>query len=156
MPAASMLYAFGVELMVVDIMRYFHYPAPVRLSSVPKGAQLRPCVYSFVEDVCAVDGGGGTEFREALNRRYEASHIFRAMLRRLGVFWAIGANTTAVVCTILIFTINKEAAYVIGWSVPFIWAGVWVLITIWYVKKKLREEKKAWSEEVAAKLAVQA
>ncbi|KAF2480787.1 hypothetical protein BDY17DRAFT_302392 [Neohortaea acidophila] len=151
MPLTSMLYAFGIELLIVDVLRYFHVPAPVRLSSIPKGAQLRPCVYSFIEDVCAVDGSGGTEFREALNRRYEASHIFRAMLRRLGLFWAVGSNATAVLCTILIFTLdNHDAVYAIGWSVPFIWAGIWVLITIWYVKKKLREESKAWTEEVNA------
>lgn len=57
----------------------------------------------------------------------------------------------AVICTILIFTVEVDAAYTIGWSVPFIWAGVWTLATIWYVKKKLREEKTAWAEEIAEK-----
>ena len=151
MPLTSMLYAFGTELVIVDILRYFEVPAPVRISSIPKGAQLRPCIYSIIEDVIAVDGSGGTKFREDLNRRYEASHVFRAMLRRLGGFWAFGAEAMAIVCTILIFTVSKDAAYVIGWSVPFAWAGIWTLITWWYVNKKLREEKKAWTEEVAAK-----
>lgn len=146
-----MLYAFGTELLVVDIMRYFQYPAPVRISSIPKGAQLRPCIYSIIEDVVAVDGSGGTAYREALNKRYEASHVFRAMLRRLGVFWAVGAQGCAVVCTILIFTIEKNAAYVVGWSVPFVWAGFWVVGTILYVQRCLREEKRAWAEEVAKK-----
>lgn len=146
-----MLYAFSIELLIVDVLRYFRVPAPVRLSSVPKGAQLRPCVYSFIEDVVAVDGGGGTDFREALNKRYEASHIFRAMLRRLGLFWAVGSNLVAVMCTILIFTLEHNEAYVIGWSVPFVWAGIWVLITIWYVKRKLKEEKEHWAAEVARK-----
>ena len=151
MPLASMLYAFGTELLVVDILRYFEVPAPWRMSSIPKGAQLRPGIYSIIEDVCAVDGSGGTEFREALNRRYEASHVFRAMLRRLGAYWAIGAEAMAVLTTILVFTIGKNAAYVVGWSIPFIWAGIWTVGTIMYVKKKLREEKKAWAEEVATK-----
>nr|POE51642.1 hypothetical protein CFP56_25849 [Quercus suber] len=153
MPVPSMMYAFGTELLVVDLLRYFEVPAPVRISSIPKGSQLRPCVYSVIEDVCAVDGSGGTAYREALNKRYEASHVFRAMLRRLGAFWAFGAETMAVVLTILIFTIDDEAAYVVGWAVPFVWAGIWAAITIWYVKKKLKEEKIAWSAEVAAKSA---
>jgi len=144
-----MLYAFGTELLVVDILRYFQVPAPVRLSSVPKGAQLRPGIYSLIEDVCAVDGSGGTAFREALDRRYEASHIFRAMLRRLGIFWAIGAEGMAVVCTILIFTISPDAAYAVGWSAPFVWAGVWTVFTFWYVKKELKREDKEWTEEAA-------
>lgn len=153
MPCASMMFAFATELLVVDMLRYFEIPAPVRISSIPKGSQLRPGIYSVIEDVVAVDGSGGTAYREALNKRYEASHVFRAMLRRLGAFWAFGAETMAVVLTVLIFTLQHEAAYVVGWAVPFIWAGVWVAITMWYVKKKLREEKVAWSAEVAAKSA---
>ena len=151
MPLASMLYVFGTELIVFDLLRYFEVPAPCRISSIPKGAQLRPAIYSIIEDVVAVDGSGGTEYRENLNKRYEASHVFRAMLRRLGVYWAVGAMGAAVVTTILVFTVGKDAAYVIGWSLPFVWAGIWVVGTIIYVKKKLREEKKAWAEEVAAK-----
>jgi len=151
MPLATMCYAFGIELLIIDVMRYFEMPAPFRISSVPKGAQLRPGIYSIIEDVCAVDGSGGTEFRENLNRRYEASHVFRSMLRRLGEFWAFGANLAAVLTTILIFTLSRDAAYVVGWSLPFVWAGIWTPVTIWYVRKKLRDEKKAWTEEVARK-----
>ncbi|WPH01168.1 Hypothetical protein R9X50_00400400 [Acrodontium crateriforme] len=151
MPVTSMMYAFGTELLIVDILRYFKIPAPFRVSSIPKGSQLRPGIYSVIEDVCAVDGSGGTEFREALNRRYEASHVFRAMLRRLGMFWAIGSELMAVVLTILIFTIQKEAAYVVGWAVPFIWAGIWTAITFWYVNRKLKEETITWAEELAQK-----
>ena len=151
MPVTSMLFVFGTELLVVDILRYFQVPAPWRMSSIPKGSQLRPAIYTFIEDVVAVDGSGGTAYREALNKRYEASHTFRAMLRRLGAFWAIGSETIAVVLTILIFTIQHEAAYVVGWALPFIWGAIWALVTYLYTKKKLREEKTAWAEEIAAK-----
>jgi hypothetical protein len=151
MPLATMTYVFGTELMVIDIMRYFQYPAPCRISSIPKGAQLRPGIYSIIEDVIAVDGSGGTQFREDLNKRYEASHIFRTMLRRLGIFWAVGAQATGTLTTILIFTLSKDAAYSVGWSLPFVWAGIWTLMTIWYVKRELKKERKAWAEEVAAK-----
>lgn len=148
-PLTTMLFTFGTELLLVDTLRLFRIPAPIRMSSVPKGAQLRPCIYTIVEDVVAVDGSGGTAYREALNRRYEASHVFRTMLRRLGVFWAVGAESMAVVCFILIFTLSDDAAYTIGWSVPFVWAGVWTLCTLWYVKKELKRERQAWTEEVA-------
>lgn len=149
MPLTTMLYTFGTEMLIVDILRVFRVPAPFRLSSIPKGAQLRPCVYTLIEDICAVDGSGGTAFREALNRRYEASHIFRTMLRRLGVFWAVGAQAMAVVCTILIFTVSEDAAYAIGWSVPFGWAGVWALATVWYVKRELKRETDHWIAEAS-------
>ncbi|KAK6442364.1 hypothetical protein LTR95_001410 [Oleoguttula sp. CCFEE 5521] len=151
MPCPTMLYVFGTELLILDTMRYFSLPAPFRLSSVPKGAQVRPGIYSIIEDVVAVDGSGGTDFREALNKRYEASHIFRAMLRRLGLFWSLGAQGFAVVCTILVFTLQKDGAYAVGWAAPFIWAGVWTLLTIWYVKKMLKVEAEAWAQELAEK-----
>jgi hypothetical protein len=146
-----MTFTFGTEMMVIDLMRYFQVPAPIRISSVPKGSQLRPGIYSIIEDVCAVDGSGGTEFRENLNRRYEASHIFRTMLRRVGFFWAAGAQATATLTTILIFTLSKDAAYSVGWSLPFVWAGIWTLITVFWVRRTLEVEKKVWAEEVAMK-----
>lgn len=151
MPLATMTYVFGCELMIIDLMRYFQVPAPCRMSSIPKGAQLRPGIYSIIEDVIAVDGSGGTAFREALNKRYEASHIFRAMLRRLGLYWAAGAQACATLTTILIFTLSVDAAYVVGWSLPFVWAGIWTGGTFIYVDRKLKEEKRVWAEEVAAK-----
>ena len=151
MPLATMLYTFAIQLLVIDTMRYFQVPAPIRISSIPKGAQLRPGIYSIIEDIVAVDGSGGTAFREDLNRRYEASHIFRAMLRRLGVMWAVGALAAAVLTTILIFTLDIDVGYCIGWSLPFVWAGIWTGGTIWYVRRTLRYEKKVWAEEAAAK-----
>jgi len=151
MPLTTMLFVFGIELFLVDILHFFHVPAPLRISSIPRGGQLRPGIYSLIEDICAVDGSGGTAFREALDRRYKASHIFRAMLRRLGVFWSVGAEAIAVLCAILIFTIDDDVAYTIGWSVPFIWAGVWTFCTFCYVKRGLRKEKKVWREEVMLK-----
>jgi hypothetical protein len=74
MPVPSMLYVFAVELLLIDMGRLFQIPAPCRISSIPKGAQLRPGIYPMIEDIVGVDGAGGTEYREALNRRYEASH----------------------------------------------------------------------------------
>ncbi|KAF2725595.1 hypothetical protein K431DRAFT_317569 [Polychaeton citri CBS 116435] len=153
MPVPTMGWVFGTELLILDFMRWREMPCPLRVSSMPRGTQVRPGIYSLIEDICAVDGSGGTAFREALNTRYEASHVFRAMLRRLGLFWSIGGEAMATVCTILIFTIGGDAAFVVGWAVPFIWAGIWTLCTFWYVARELKHEKIAWAEEAAAKSA---
>jgi len=149
-PLLTMLYVFGTLMLAIDTMRYFKVPAPVRISSQPKGAQMRPGIYSLIEDICAVDGSGGTEFRIALDRRYEASHVFRAMLRRLGIFWAVGAQGCAVLTTVLVFALtNVDIAYIIGWSLPFVWAGIWTLFTFWYVKRELKRERTLWAAEAA-------
>jgi len=149
MPVPSMAFAFGVQMLIIDGMRYLNIRSPVRISSLPRGSPLRPGVYSIIEDVCAVDGSGGTEFRQRLNLRYLASHKFRLMLHRLTLFWAFGAVAIAAATTAIIFTTHKNVAYVCGWTIPFGWAGVWALMTTWYVKKSLKEERKIWAEERA-------
>lgn len=147
MPVASLMFAFGGELIIQDGMRLLGIPSPFRISSMPAGSQLRPGIYWIIEDVVAVDGGGDVEFRERLNARYEASHYFRQMLHRLTLFWGIGAELAATVITVLIFTIQRDAAYVVGWAAPFLWAGVWTVITFAWVKRSIRFEEKKWAEE---------
>lgn len=33
---------------------------------------------------------------------------------------------------------------VVGWGVPPLWIGLWVVITIWWVQSALRKEKEEW------------
>jgi hypothetical protein len=114
MPATSMVLAFGVQMIIIDILRLLKVPAPIRISSLPRGSALRPGIYSIIEDICAVDGTGGTEFRQRLNLRYQASHYFRQMLHRLTLFWAIGALFIGAATTAIIFTVpSRDAAYVV-------------------------------------------
>lgn len=119
MPPASMLTAFGIQMLIIDGLRLAGYKAPIRISSLPRGMPLRPGVYSIIEDICAVDGSGGTEFRQRLNLRYMASHYFRQMLHRLTLFWAFGGLACAAATTAMIFTIQKDAAYVVCTHLPF-------------------------------------
>jgi hypothetical protein len=110
-----MVLAFGLQMLIIDGLRYLKIPAPVRISSLPRGSPLRPGIYSIIEDVCAVDGSGGTEFRQRLNLRYAASHYFRQMLHRLTIFWAVGALGIGAGTTAVIFTVDsKDAAYVVS------------------------------------------
>jgi hypothetical protein len=100
-------------MLIIDIMRYFNVRAPVRISSLPRGSLLRPGIYSIIEDVIAVDGSGGLEFRQRLNLRYQASHHFRKMLHRLTLFWAFGSIGIAAGTTAIIFTTHRNVAYVV-------------------------------------------
>jgi len=83
-----------------------------------------------------------------------ASHHFRQMLHRLTLFWAIGALLAASAATSIIFTCSRNVAYVVGWTLPFGWAGVWTACTIPYVKRSLKHEEKAWQEERAKRAEV--
>lgn len=145
MPAATMLFVIGCQLLLMDVLRIMKVPAPCRISSLPVGAPLRPGIYAYIEDICAVDGSGGTEFRQRLNLRYQASKHFREMLHRLTLFWAIGAIVCSAVTTAIVFTIQRDAAYVVGWIIPFLWAGVWTAITIPWVQRELKVEYEHWT-----------
>lgn len=118
MPVPTMVFAFGIELLIMDIARLAGMRAPVRISSLPVGAPLRPGIYAIIEDVVSVDGSGGTEFRQRLNLRYQASQLFRQMLHRLTLFWAFGALIIASVTTAIIFTVNRNVAYVVSNGIP--------------------------------------
>ena len=144
MPLASCLYVFGVILLTIDVTRLLGLPAPLKISSQTPGTTPFPAIYFIIEDVVAVDGYGGTEFRSRLMKRYEASEIFRAMLRVMSVFWWMGALSAAVLTTVLVFTLPKDAAFVVGWTVPFVWAGIWACATLVYVRRMLRVELSVW------------
>lgn len=144
-PLALAFIMFGIKFIVNGVavqrkwrLKYF------RMSSFVKGAITPPITYTIIEDIVAVDGGGGERYRRAFMTRYYASPKFRALLRQMTWFWGVASLVIGVVLMILIFTVSKPVAYGLGWSVPSIWAGIWVLITIYWVKRALREEKTEW------------
>lgn len=96
------------------------WPAPFRVSSTPKGGHVRPGVYTFVEDVVAVNGGAGRPWREALDARYNASKSFRILMIELSWFWSIGALVAGAVTTVLVcvHAVPKDVGYGIGESSP--------------------------------------
>lgn len=148
MPLASLVYVFGFYILLCDILRYYDVRIPVRISSMPRGAPLRPGIYPLIEDIVAVDGSGGTEYRERLNARWEASPRFRRMITHLSWFWSVLSILVAAVTTVIIFTIDREIAYCLGWTLPFIWAGIWVVITIKWVQRELKIEHAEWNKEL--------
>jgi len=108
-----------------------------------------PGIYYIVEDIVAVNAGGGRPFREGWAARYNASPIFRKMLRDLSWFWAIPALVLAVACTVVIciHQVPAPVGYGIGWAVPFIWAAIWAAITVPWVRSALHTERTKWEEE---------
>ncbi|KAL7268212.1 hypothetical protein RUND412_009175 [Rhizina undulata] len=116
-----------------------------RMSSLPKGSLTHPAVFQLVEDIVAVDGGGGRDFREAWHKRYNASFVFREMLYRVTMFWGAGATVMGGAMLGVAFGVpSKYLAFGLAWGLPFVWAGVWAVITIKWVQKMLREEEETW------------
>jgi hypothetical protein len=115
---------------------------PFRFGSLDAGNVLRPAIFYIVEDIVAVDGGGGVEYRKAFVARYDSSPIFRRMIWDLSVVWMLYFYVFAVLFTVLVFTLPKAAVYAVGWAGPFPLAGLMAIWTIFYVKSQLRKERK--------------
>lgn len=134
------------------------------MSSTEKGEKLTVALFTIIEDIVAVEGGGGREYRAALKKRYEVSEKFREMLWVLSLIWGVAATLTAGVTCAVVFTIQKDAAYgfgeflffmtrcyvgivtnrAIGWTFPFLWAAGMAVWTIKFVQKRLEEEEESW------------
>ncbi|KAJ5948665.1 hypothetical protein N7454_001972 [Penicillium verhagenii] len=142
----TVMFYFGIVHLVLDILRMAGFKAPFRISSTPKGSPMPTALYALIEDVVAVDGGGGQIYRYALRTRYLSSPYFRRMLFEMNCFWSGGSIICAAAITAIIFTVEESVAFTLGWSLPFAWALIWTAITIPWVQSDLRREKKAWAE----------
>ncbi|KAJ5980819.1 hypothetical protein N7481_008117 [Penicillium waksmanii] len=142
----TVMFYFGIVHLTLDVLRMAGFKAPFRISSTPKGSVMPTALYALIEDVVAVDGGGGQIYRYALRTRYLSSPYFRRMLFEMNCFWSGGSIIFAAAFTAIIFTVSEPVAFTLGWTLPFAWAGVWTLITIPWVQSDLRREKKAWAE----------
>jgi len=117
---------------------------PFRVSSLPPYEPLPPLTYTYVEDIIAVDGGGGLEFRQAWRIRYEASLVMRKLLRDVALIWGFGGTLVAGALIAIAWTTAQDVGYGIGYGVPWIWAAVWAAWTVWLAKKELRREVMEW------------
>lgn len=122
------------------LFNWLEIKIPFRFGSVDKNNIIRPSIFYIVEDIVAVDGEGGIQYRQAFNQRYEESHIFRTMIWKLSVAWMVGFYVLAIFFTILVIKLPVVAVYAVGWAAPFPVAGVMAVATIWFVKGELRRE----------------
>ena len=119
LPTSILLLYVCFELLLVQVLEAMGVRAPFRFSSIAPGDTLRPGVYVIVEDVVAVDGKQGREFRQAWSDRYEASPIFRSHLHRMNLLWGITGLCMVAIIWGLVFGLNtdrhhREIAYSLG------------------------------------------
>jgi hypothetical protein len=149
MPQSILLYSIGLQSLLLSLVHHFapHQKMPFRISSLPKGSLIAPATLSIIEDIVAVDGGGGQAYRLALMSRFDVSPIFRQLLWQMNLFWGAGATGCAIVITLIVFLVkNSDVGFAIGWSLPWAWAAVWTFITIPWVQRSLIVEKQVWQQ----------
>ncbi|TVY83894.1 hypothetical protein LSUE1_G001961 [Lachnellula suecica] len=141
MPAPFLMFFLATLTLLSLLLNALAIKIPFRFGSLDAGNTIRPAIYYIVEDVVAVDGNGGLEYREAWTARYDGSPVFRRMIWTLSVAWMVAFYVLAGVFTTLVFVLPKAAVYAVGWAGPFPLAGMMALWTIYYVKSMLREEE---------------
>ena len=114
---------------------------PIWISSIPPGEKMRPGGYYIMEDVVAVDGGGRSAFRKALNVRYTSSPIFRRLILEMTVYWATSGLIFVGVSAVITFTTPLYIAFgvTLGW-IP-IWPFLCFLVALCWVQRRLVQEK---------------
>ncbi|KAK2685029.1 hypothetical protein QWA68_016285 [Fusarium oxysporum] len=150
MPAPAILYCLGGVLFLITLYSYMGWAAPFRISSTARGEKVLPGVYYFIEDIVAVNAGGGRPYREALVARYKASPRFRRMIYMQSWFWSIPALNLAIPLTIIsvIPQVPATVAYGVAWIVPFLWATIWGIITIQWCKRDIARERREWEAAI--------
>lgn len=114
MPVPTVFFMAAGSELLSTIAYLRNLRTPIRISSVAKGEPFRPGVYHVIEDVIAVEGHAGQNYRKALNERYQASPEFRRMLVKLSLAWSIPALAVAVISTAVVFTVPATIAFGIG------------------------------------------
>lgn len=110
----TVMFYFGIVHLSLDILRMAGVKAPFRISSTPKGSVMPTALYALIEDVVAVDGGGGQIYRYALRVRYLSSPYFRRMLFEMNCFWSGGSIICAAAITAVVFTVSEPVAFTVS------------------------------------------
>jgi hypothetical protein len=141
LPAAVLMYIVATLTLISLVLNRLQVKLPFRFGSLDAGNVVRPAIFYIVEDVVAVDGEGGMEYRKAFVARYTGSSIFRKMIWDLSLIWMLAFYVLAIVFTVLVFELPVAAVYAVGWAAPFPCAGLLTLWTIYYVKSVLKRER---------------
>ncbi|CZR66687.1 uncharacterized protein PAC_16588 [Phialocephala subalpina] len=144
LPSAIICYYLGILFLLTSTLTHFRVPLPFEMSSTPKGSPFRPALLAIIEDSAAIEARGELAARLSVIRRYESSALFRRMIERLNWVWGVGFMGIAIITTILIFSLEEQVAFGVGWGLPYIWTAIFVLMTIIFVKASLKEERRVW------------
>ncbi|KAL4755806.1 uncharacterized protein BDW70DRAFT_167838 [Aspergillus foveolatus] len=148
LPLPILILQVSSQLLCACVMTRMHAPYPFRVSSMDRTALVRPGVYTIIEDVLAVDGGQGQEYRRLLDAQYCCSKPIRVLLERLDLAWGLSGAVVATVLITLIATLSsRDTVFLIGWLTPWRWAGLLAVATRWMWDIALMHEQGEQAEK---------
>ena len=97
-----------------------------------------------MEDLTAVDGGGGAQYRDQLAERWSSSTPFRYLVRDVGR--VLGCSGLLMVSVELALILMTPAEVFIGasWVVFWTWAALSTYCCVCYTKTCLAVERDWW------------
>ena len=141
LPASLLMYLVATLTLLSLVLNWSGWKVPFRFGSTAPNMPLKPAVFYIVEDVVAVDGHGGLDYRIAINERYYSSEVFQKLMWDVSVVWMLWFYVWAVLFTILVWRLPVVAVYAVGWAGPFPFTGLLAIWTTYYVKAALRRER---------------
>ncbi|KAF1981166.1 hypothetical protein K402DRAFT_398790, partial [Aulographum hederae CBS 113979] len=109
LPLSIIIGWIAIEMVLVRILSALGVKTPCRVSSVGRGQSMPPAVYIITEDVVAVDGKQGTEFRKIWADRYEASPVIRSLLAKLDWMWGVSGIMLVAAIVAIISAVDEES-----------------------------------------------
>ncbi|KZV65720.1 hypothetical protein PENSPDRAFT_655511 [Peniophora sp. CONT] len=143
MSLPCIMIAMGLPLLVTGLLPH-KISIPFRCSSLPAGRPLPPIAYMFVEDIVAVDGGGGQEFRQAWRTRYEESRIMRKIIRDASIGWGLSGVLLGGALIAIDWTVDQDTGYGLGYGIPWLWGICGTIGTSIVVHYALKKEAEEW------------
>jgi len=143
MSLPCVMITLGLPLLITALFPH-RLHVPIRVSSLPPGRPLPPLAYMYVEDVVAVDGGGGQDFRHAWRTRYEESKVIRHVIRVVSLGWGLSAVVLAGALLAIVWTVPVDSAYGLAYGIPWGWVLAATLITQQFVRRALIRERREW------------
>lgn len=144
MPSPTICFYLGFLFIGSAMLTQMRKKLPFNMSSTDKGNPWRPALLAFVEDVGAIEGHGGVEYRKQVMKRYEVSPRFRRMILLLSWGWGIGFIILAIVSTVLIMELSEDIGFGVGWGLPWAGSAVFSTFTVFFIKSALKSEKAEW------------
>lgn len=125
---------------VILLLTLLPIRVPFWMSSDPPGTRLKPCMFYITEDIGAVDFCHGRIFRMAMNQRYTASPLFRALFWYLTLLWGVAcvAFVPLTLAVVLTATFRFAYGFVLGFFFLYLVAvGLvsWALIALFRSKE---------------------
>jgi hypothetical protein len=141
----------GLVLGLTSICTALKLNTPCSISSLPAGQPFRPAFYFLWEDLVAVDGAGGYDFRKRISRRYEESPPYRSMMQHLTLIFIAWAFVLFLVALAMVVAnvrrgLNEDIVMgvIVGFSV--IWSFAVAVFAWYFAQRGLQNEKFWWKE----------